>query len=243
MTIELHQFSRPKTAINFSPFCVKLETWMRLAKIPHTVVENPRMQGAPKGKMPFIKLDNGEKIGDSNLVIEYFEQQYNDPIDRDLSAEQRAVALAFRRMIDENLYWPMMYSRWLDNANWPLTRKVLFAKMPAPLVWFVPEMVREKLRKQMFGHGMGRHSQAEIYAMGCKDISAISAFLGERNFAFGDRATSLDCAIFSPMSNLFTSSIATPLVLEARKYANLRAHTARIWQAAFPDITMPSFPA
>jgi glutathione S-transferase len=66
--IELHQFSPNWGLPNASPFCMKLETYLRMANLPHQVVYEDKMDKAPKGKMPYI-VDQGKKLGDSNLIL------------------------------------------------------------------------------------------------------------------------------------------------------------------------------
>jgi len=39
LQIKLFVFPRMFGILNLSPFCCKLETWLRIAKIPYTVVE------------------------------------------------------------------------------------------------------------------------------------------------------------------------------------------------------------
>jgi glutathione S-transferase len=98
-TIVLHQFSRSFDLPNSSPFCMKLETYLRMAEIPHELAFEETLDKAPKNKMPYIE-DEGKKIGDSNLVIEYLQKKYGDRTDAHLSPADRAVSLAMRRMID-----------------------------------------------------------------------------------------------------------------------------------------------
>ena len=53
--IRLFQFPRMFSVPNLSPFCCKLETWLRIAGIPYEVVDTPNPRNAPKGKLPFIE--------------------------------------------------------------------------------------------------------------------------------------------------------------------------------------------
>jgi Glutathione S-transferase N-terminal domain len=52
--IKLFQFPRMFDIPNLSPFCCKLETWLRIAGVPYEVVETPDPRKGPKGKLPFI---------------------------------------------------------------------------------------------------------------------------------------------------------------------------------------------
>jgi hypothetical protein len=64
--IKLFQFPRWFAIPNLSPFCCKLETWLRIAQIPYAVIDTPDPRKGPKRKLPFIE-DAGVRIADSSL--------------------------------------------------------------------------------------------------------------------------------------------------------------------------------
>lgn len=65
--ISLYQPAPAWGVLNASPFCMKLELYLRLAKIPYeTKLANPLK--APNGKVPYIK-DGDQTIGDSSFII------------------------------------------------------------------------------------------------------------------------------------------------------------------------------
>src|SRR5579863_5163865 len=66
--IKLFQFPRMFGIPNISPFCCKLETWLRITKIPYDVVDLPDPRKGPKGKVPFIE-DVGQRLGDSSAIV------------------------------------------------------------------------------------------------------------------------------------------------------------------------------
>ena len=53
-----------------SPFCLKLDAFLRIAGIAHEAITAATPFGGPKGKAPWITLD-GETLGDSSLIVEY----------------------------------------------------------------------------------------------------------------------------------------------------------------------------
>jgi glutathione S-transferase len=71
--ITLHQFGPAFGLPNASPFCMKLETWLRMAGLPYRAPEMrlSALGRAPKGKMPYI-IDGDKTISDSTFVIDYF---------------------------------------------------------------------------------------------------------------------------------------------------------------------------
>ncbi|MBD2460286.1 glutathione S-transferase N-terminal domain-containing protein [Oscillatoria sp. FACHB-1407] len=96
---------------SISPACMKLETWLRMAQIPYQRNQDLDLSLAPKGKIPFIE-DRGEFIGDSTLIVQRLQQRTGIDLDRTLTPEQQAIALAFRRMLKEHTYWGLVQIRY-----------------------------------------------------------------------------------------------------------------------------------
>jgi hypothetical protein len=68
--IKLFQFPRMFDIPNLSPFCFKLETWLRIAGVPYEVVATPDPRKGPKGKLPFIE-DAGVRIADTSIIVDH----------------------------------------------------------------------------------------------------------------------------------------------------------------------------
>lgn len=87
--ITLFQFPAAFNVPNASPYCLKLETWLRLAGLEYQVkvVSDPRK--APKGKLPYVRIE-GEAIGDSEIVIRTLGERYGVTLDAGLMPGARA---------------------------------------------------------------------------------------------------------------------------------------------------------
>ena len=72
-TIVLHQFAPMYGLPNPSPFCIKLETYLRLAKLEYTVATLKGPPRSPTGKAPYIEID-GEVLCDSGLIVAELER-------------------------------------------------------------------------------------------------------------------------------------------------------------------------
>jgi glutathione S-transferase len=227
--IKLHQFEPAFGLPNASPFCMKLETYLRMAGIPFEL-SPPNLQDlrkAPKGKMPFID-DNGKIIADSTFIIDYLITNHGDKLDGWLSVEQKAVALGFQRLMEENLYWAIVHTRWFEPQGWAAIKVAFFDKMPVPLKWFVPALARRGTLKAMHGHGIGRHSPAEIHEIGKRDITAIADYLGDKPYFMGDQPSTIDATVYAFAANLVYVPIASPLKQQAEKYPQLKAYCERM---------------
>ncbi len=225
--ITLYQF-RPVWGLpNASPFCMKVETYLRMAGLPFQLARNADVRKAPKKKLPFID-DNGKVIADSGFVIDYLKATYGDPLDQALTPFEQAQILAMRRLFEEHLYWAMVYDRWIAPANWPTTRRAFFGFLPMAVRVVVASLVRGKTRKSLYGHGMGLHSAAEIEALGKADLSAAAAFLGDKAYFMGDQPTSLDATAYAFLANAVYAPFNSPLTIHARRLVNVAPYCERM---------------
>jgi glutathione S-transferase len=225
--LTLYQFAPALGLPNGSPFCMKLEVWLRLAGLPYRPDNRGLVLKAPKRKLPFID-DDGTRIADSSAIIEHLTRKHGNALDAGLSAEQRAVATAFQRLFEEHLYWTVVHTRWVDPSGWSVTRQAFFSAMPAPMKWFVPALARRGILAQLRGQGMGRHSAAEIHAIGCRDITAIADFLADKPFMLGDQAHSIDATAYAFLANLLWVPIDSPIQRHAQARPTLDAYCRRM---------------
>jgi glutathione S-transferase len=230
--IRLYQF-RPVFGLpNASPFCMKVETYLRMAGLAYECPRGADVRKSPKGKMPYIE-DEGTIVADSAFIIDYLKRKYGDALDSHLGAAERAAALACQRMLEENTYWAVLYFRWLDEAGWKLTREAFFGWMKPPLKWIVPPLARRIVRRELHGHGMGRHARDEIDAIGRKDLTAAADFLGDQAFFMGARPSSLDATAYAFLANVLWVPIESPLKAHARQRPQLEAYCRRMKEKYF----------
>lgn len=227
--IQLYQFSPAFGLPNASPFCMKLETYLRMAGLPYEVPPFTlrQLQGAPKGKMPYI-VDGDRRLADSGLIIDHLKATYGDPLDGWLDPSQRATALAWQRLLEEHLYWALLYSRWIEPEGWALTKVVFFSQLSAPLSWIVPPLARRGMAKELHGHGMGRHSTEEIHALGCQDITALADFLDDKPYLMGAQPCSLDAVAYAFLANVLWAPVESVFKRHAQQYSQLKGYCQRM---------------
>ncbi len=225
--IRLHQFAPAFGLPNASPFCMKVETYLRMAGLPFEAVNDGNIMKAPKGKLPYVD-DDGTLVADSSFIIEHLKQRYGDPLDASLSPLQRAQATALQRLLEENLYWAVVYTRWVQPAGWALTGPAFFGGLPPPLRWLVPPLARRGMRASLRGHGMGRHNAQEVMAIGCRDITAVADWLGPQPYMLGDAPTSVDATAYALLANVLWAPVQSPLQDHAASRPTLAAYCQRM---------------
>ncbi len=236
--ITLHQFPPALGLPNASPFCLKLELYLRMAGLAYRNRYTLDLHRAPKGKLPWID-DDGTVMADTGLIIDYLKRTHGDPLDRGLTPPQRATALAITRLCEEHLYWTLLHDRWIADAGWALTRPGFFGAMPWPLRAIVPLVARRGIRAELRGHGMGRHTPQQIHALGIADVDALAALLGDRDYFLGDQATTVDAMAAAFLANILFVPLETPIRQAAQGHANLVAYCRRMAARYFPEAYSP----
>ncbi len=220
---------------DFSPFCLKLKTYLRMTGIPYrTRLGDPRK--APTKKIPYID-DAGTLLGDSGLILEYLKKKHGDPLDTKLTAEEHALGHVVRRTLEESLYWAAAYTRWCEDEAWPELRKMLLPLFPPVIGPLIASSIRGSVGKGAYAQGMARHSRAEVHAIGCADVDAVAVHLGKNPYLLGDAPSSYDAVLYGFMANVMAFPPASPIAAHARSHANLSAFVERMAAAywATPD--------
>lgn len=225
--IKLFQFAPAFGLPNASPFCMKLETYLRMVGLPFELVNSGDVMKAPKRKLPYID-DAGTVVADTGFIVDYLKGRYGDVLDAALAPQERALSTAFQRLMEENLYWAVVHTRWVDDAGWAKTKEAFFGAMPAPLRWIVPTLARRGLIAELRGHGMGRHSAEEIHAIGCRDLTAVADFLADKPYMLGEQPTSLDATAYAFIANVIWAPVDSPLQRHALARPTLQAYCQRM---------------
>ncbi|WP_105171905.1 glutathione S-transferase family protein [Pseudoalteromonas sp. T1lg24] len=226
--ITLYEFPPAFGLTNASPFALKLEAYCKLAKIEYQVKYRIDSEKMPKKKFP-VALINNELVADSNIILAQLDQTAQ--LDASLSNEQHALGYLIKELIEEKLYWCLVYSRWVDDAFWPTTKTELFSEMPGVLKLFVPNLVRKNLIKSIYVQGLGRHSTTQIYDFAIEAVTHLANLLGEKPYFVSDYMTQYDCAAYATLTNLLNGKLETPIKAAIEQKPNLVAYINRCYES------------
>lgn len=111
------------------------------------------------------------------------------------------------------------------------------ANLPSYLYLLFRYVLAGKVHKDMYNHGIGRHSNEEIQSIAVEDLKAISAVLGNKKYMFGDQPSTLDAAVFGIVSNIIYGNPpeSTLTLYIKNNLQNLNAYVERIKENFWPD--------
>ncbi len=229
MAIQLFVAPAGPEVLNYSPPCMKVEVWMRLAGLPYRATKAgvADLRRAPKGKVPYI-VDGDDIVADSEVIIAFLSRKYAVDLDRDLGPEQKAISRALERMLDEHTYWCLVYFRYVDPQDWAVYRRALCANSSAFMRLVCSVVLRPRILRYLWGQGLGRHTVEEVCARLDQDWAALSDTLGERNFLMGTRPTTIDATAYSYITNMHRAPIAPKAKALLDRYPNLIDYAERM---------------
>jgi len=214
-----------------SPFCLKLETWLRMSGIPYDPLYLDQPPRSKTGKVPYLLLDKGDTLADSNVIIRTLARERGIDLAHGRTPEDQARAHAVVRLVEESLYFSAAWERWMLPGCWPLTRDGYFGILPGPLRGVFGSLVRRRLRAALHGQGILRYEPDEIAARGRADLHALSALLGDQAFFEGEQPGVADASVYGALANLLGFPGHTPLKSALEAYPNLVAFCRRIEEA------------
>lgn len=231
--IELHQYPPIWGLPSLSPFCIKVEMFLRKNKIPYKVIIEKNPVRGPKGKMPFVR-DGAKIIADSTFILQYLSQSRG--IETRITSLIQAQVIAFQRMIEEHLYFILLYSRWIDPVGWKILKDEFPALFP-PLVGLpFLYLIRSRLHRQAYEQGLGRHSKMEVYELGRQAMTAISDFLDTKTYFLGEEWTAIDATVYAFLITILKQPIESELKTSLLSHKNLVAYCKREERAFFPEL-------
>jgi glutathione S-transferase len=232
--IKLFQFPRMFRIPNVSPFCCKLETWLRIAGIPYEVVDTPDPRRGPKGKLPFIE-DAGVRIADTSLIVDHLVKTRGIDPDARLDASQRVIALLVQRTLEEHYAFVLAYTHILRDDGWRHTR-TRFDSVPVIVRPVVRRIVRRRVKNMLWTQGVLRHSHENIIASALRDWRAVLSVMSDGPFFFGDEPTGADAIVFGALA----TSVLTPIESPIRDFLSSQhacvAYAERMRTRFFPEL-------
>jgi glutathione S-transferase len=234
--IKLFQFPRRFAIPNLSPFCCKLETWLRIAGVPYEVVDTPDPRKGPKGKLPFIE-DSGVRIADTSIIVDHLVKTRGVDPDARLDASQRAIALLVQRTLEEHYAFVLAYTHLVRDEGLRHTRD-RFDSVPAIVRPLVARAVREQFKKLLWQQGILRHSHEEIVESALRDWRAVLTVMSDGPFFFGDEPTSVDAIVFGTLATSVLTPIETPIRDFLRSQPACVAYAERMRLRFFPELAV-----
>ena len=102
----------------------------------------------------------------------------------------------------------MVYYCWVDDVK--STENILLPKAPSLVKNLFSKTFQKIAKAQLTGHGLGRHTQREVYSIARKDLQALSDYLDTKPFVMGQEPSLVDASAFGLMAQFLWQDVGSP---------------------------------
>ncbi|KAI6217448.1 hypothetical protein M3Y99_01766400 [Aphelenchoides fujianensis] len=169
--VYLIQFPRAGSVPSISPFCLKLETWLRIAQIEYQNVDNQFKFTSRKKQVPFVEL-NGRQVADTNFIVSELSRIFDVDIDEHLSERDMADFRAYQSLVEDSLFLH-------HNLSFLATEDGVIGHFEGFRKLIFRTYGIAKLKRSYKNKHRG-HSASEVEMITKKNLKALSIFLGSK---------------------------------------------------------------
>jgi hypothetical protein len=234
--VYLYQFPRLGNALNLSPYCVIVETFLRDNNIPYEPINGKvGLDASPNGRFPFINV-NGEAIADSDTIVKRLSLIFNKPY-APTALLDRAASLMVVRLCSRALSLHYVRHLWVDHPQ--AIAPLLMSLLPplGPLKRMIFNVIRQKSVRMLNLSGHGDLSQAEYHAQFSEDVGALSDVLAAVEAAQVTLSSYAKCVLFAFLHKIYMLPLC-PAVERARTDPFIARFLRTTERTLFPDLAM-----
>jgi glutathione S-transferase len=236
--IQVHKFGPTFGLPDASPFVLKVETYLRMTDQKYEAVASD-VRKAPRAQLPYVTID-GKVVPDSTEIIDHLEAARSQKLDAHLDDKERAVALAFKSMLEEHLYFGLLFMRWTTDDGWtvfdPAMREMLATMgVPSLMRGMVARSARKHVTTRTRTQGVGRMPRAQVVATCNKLVDALAVQMGDKAYVCGDKLTTYDATAYAFIAQVLCPAFANELQKHVAAKKNLVAYAQRMKDAYWKD--------
>ena len=213
-----------------SPYVVKVEMALRYldAEYKSESVDLWEIRSlSPNGKVPWIKVDNLE-IGESDVIIEHLVKVYKSDLLESLSADDQILGTALKRLTEKNLYWYMVWSKFMTAESREEIIGCFFSRYPKFIQKFASKYAIKTHTTFSKVHEVGNLSDERRDAEATADLLTLSRQLEKDNFLLGPEITVFDFPIAATLASILFHTPKTWLTFLAESYPVFPAYLSRV---------------
>ncbi|KAF9272005.1 metaxin 1 [Mortierella alpina] len=217
----------------------------------YTIVECNDTRISPTGELPMLH-DGKNWIAGTNRIMAYLAKTGYDA-DEDLSKEELSKSVAYSALVDDSLTDALLFSWFADADNFlGATRKAYSNLFSIPARYILPIQMRKAALQRVQTYGgtfedgtLTKADNTKIYDMTRDCYRVLDRKLGDNDFFFGVKPTSLDAKVFAYLALQLYPDIPNPRfqVILTSQFPRLVAFCDRCRDEFFanlPDSSLPT---
>ncbi|XP_051168258.1 metaxin-1 isoform X2 [Leptopilina boulardi] len=196
--------------------CLQALAYAKFCKIPLKINATNNPYRSPNGQLPVLRHQYGIDYTIRN-ILQFFRKN-NYCLDFGLSPKQCADVNAYETMLKEELFPALQFIWWVDERNFRQVIRPWYGKaMPYFLNYYYPSKYEKEAKTLMESlyptEDEISNIETDVYGKAQKCLTLLSNRLGDKDYFFGSKPTTLDAIIFSYLAPI----LRIPLLNNALK--------------------------
>jgi len=191
---------------SYSPFCLKVHRALKAARLNYSSIRGGRpaefKKLNPAEQVPVLLID-GEPVSDSTRILHRIDALAPGRISPE-DPQLRLEAAIWEEVADTTLNGFLVAARWLDDRNWPITKKAYFADMPGVVRAIVPSRIRATVRKTLYARDVTRSGLDQTWSRFEELLDLFDARAPESSFWIGQSLSFADLGIYAQLAGMQT---------------------------------------
>jgi len=188
--------------LNVSPFCLKVEVYLRLRGFDFQTRTFFNPWRSRTGRFPRLWVQEKE-VTDSFQILQLLEGKFpSGALDRSLDAQQLRQSFLLQRIFDLDFYRILLFHRWIDETGFSSLQKHFMPLFPKGTGRVALPILRTAIRSEARELGILDWSQAEIFRHGREILNHVANAFSSEPFLFGKKPCTVDCVAYSFLSSL-----------------------------------------
>ena len=209
--------------ISSSPFCAKLELYVRLTERDYEIV-NTDNRKSPTKQLPYAIMDDGEVIAGSDHIVARLEKS-GPSLDEGLAGDAKAAATELEKKAEVVMYFGTLYTRWTDDAGWKACKGMVVEMLPPVIGSLFAPLIRKPVIKRAARHGFAtRDDLSKAVAV----VGELSEALGDKPYLTGDAVRVADCCVWGQLAIAASTPTDNPLTEAIKSKPNLIEFVNRV---------------
>ena len=110
--------------------------------------------------------------------------------------------MALKRLTEDNLYWLMVWAKWISDTSSAALAETLFNQYPRPIKMMISAITKCRISARCKSQGIGSMNDEERGNAAVKDLSALSDELQKMPFLLGSDITVYDFSVAAVLSGI-----------------------------------------
>jgi metaxin len=219
----LYQHSPAWGLPSSDPSCIAIQAYLKILGLNYEVVncDNPHL--SPTLSLPVLEVVGTQELfGGTERILQHVQEKLHHTADEHLNRRQKAALHPWIYLLEHKLYNALLYNWWAINENAEEVAKLRhFNTDSFPLKYLLFVVKRRHTLAYLNANRLTDEDALLNDATEC--YQSLSDLLGENNYFFGDKPSTLDAFVFGHLSVHLVAPMSSHNLSEAlHKFPNLQ---------------------